>query len=302
MGDRTTGRRRGAFTTPELIVVIAIVAVLIGLLLPAVQLARGAANRVDCADRLRQLALALHHHHDALGRLPPGHRSPAQADRMPFSGWTLSALPYVEETALYQTAGAAYRQDANPFHNPPHVAMAAVVRAFTCPSDPRVASTQVFEPSGRTVALTSYLGVSGRDTPTRDGVLFQDSRTVWADVPDGLSQTLLLGERPPSPDFRFGWWYAGLGENGGGACELILGVREPNTLPVGEGSTCGPGAYRFRPASLTDPCGVFHFWSPHPGGANFALCDGSVRFVRYDADPVLPALASRGGGDAAELP
>ena len=69
------------------------------------------------------------------------------------------------------------------------------------------------------------------------------------------------------------------------------------------GSPCGPGRYPFAPASgLDDPCGMFHFWSPHPGGANFVFADGSVRFLAYSADPVMPALASRAGGEAIGLP
>jgi prepilin-type processing-associated H-X9-DG protein len=84
---------------------------------------------------------------------------------------------------------------------------------------------------------------------------------------------------------------------------LVLGVREPNLLLVTVGSPCGPGRYPFTAAAgFNDPCGVFHFWSPHPGGANFAFADGSVRVLRYSADPILPALATRAGGEAVSLP
>ena len=96
--------------------------------------------------------------------------------------------------------------------------------------------------------------------------------------------------------------YAGVGQRFTGSGDLVLGVREPNLLPIEAGSPCGPGAYPFSPSRFSDPCGMFHFWSPHPGGANFAFADGSVRFLSYSADPLLPALVSRAGGEAATLP
>ena len=77
-------------------------------------------------------------------------------------------------------------------------------------------------------------------------------------------------------------------------------MREPNLQPIVSGSACGPGRYPFVAASgFNDPCGTFHFWSPHPGGANFVFADGSVRFLSYSADPLMPAIASRAGGEAA---
>jgi prepilin-type processing-associated H-X9-DG protein len=82
---------------------------------------------------------------------------------------------------------------------------------------------------------------------------------------------------------------------------MILGVREPNRLPIRSGSPCGPGNYPFRPSRFDDPCGMLHFWSPHAGGANFAFGDGSVRFLAYTANDVMPALATRGGGEAAAV-
>ncbi len=150
------------------------------------------------------------------------------------------------------------------------------------------------------VAFTSYLGVSGRESVAdRSGMLFQDSATRLLDATDGTSNTLLLGERPPSADFQFGWWYAGTGQKLSGSADLVLGVREPNLQPIVSGSACGPGNYPFQAArGFDDPCGMFHFWSPHPGGSNFAMADGSLRFLRYSADPIMPALATRDGGEA----
>lgn len=297
-------RRRG-FTLIELLVVIAIIAVLIGLTLAAVQRVRAAAGRADCQNRLRQLGLALHQHHDTHNALPVGHRPLLKGSGgMPLSGWPLAVLPFVEQPALHAQAVEAYRKQYLPFRPAPHLGLSTVVPAFICPADPRVTSAQVSERTKTLAAFTSFLGVAGLDAATaRDGVLYHKSATRFADVTDGLSGTLMLGERPPSADFQLGWWYAGTGQKGTGSADLVLGVREPNLQPIVSGSTCGPGNYPFRPAGgLADPCGMFHFWSPHPGGANFALADGAVRFLRYDADPIMPALASRAGGESAPVP
>lgn len=293
-------RSRG-FTLIELLVVIGIVAVLMGLLLSAVQKVRGAAARTQCQNTARQLGLALHMHHDARHALPPGHRSPAHSARMPYSGWCVAVLPYLEQLALASRAEAAFRANPNAFS--PHPDLNTVVPAFLCPADGRVTTAQTSARTKNVVAFTSFLGVGGRDAVTaRDGVLYQDSAVRFADVTDGTSSTLLLGERPPSADFQFGWWYAGAGQQLTGSADLVLGVREPNLQPIASGSECGPGRYPFGPASgFNDQCGMFHFWSPHAGGANFVFADGSVRFVAYSADPLMPALASRAGGETANL-
>ena len=290
---------RRASTLIELLVAIAILATLVGLLLAAVQRARESAARLKCQNNLRQLALGLHQFHDTHNALPPGHRSLFNRDLMPLSGWTLSVLPYVEQQALYDQARSAYRRLPLPWFNPPHTGMSTVVPAFICPSDYRVVTPQTAARSKRLVAFTSYLGVSGTNTQAKDGVLYQDSRTNLLAITDGTSSTLLLGERPPSADFQLGWWYAGIGQRFTGSGDTILGVREPNLLPIVSGSKCGPGNYPYIPAGgFDDPCGQFHFWSPHSGGANFAFCDGSVRFLAYSANPIMPALATRAGGEA----
>ncbi len=293
---------RSGFTLIELLVVIGIIAILLGLLLPAVQKVRDAAARVQCQNNLKQLALALHQYHDAHHGLPPGHRSLRNPDRMPSSGWALSILPYLEQAPLHAASRAAYQTQSRPFLNPPHRGLSTVVRVFVCPSDSRAATAQIAQRTGELVAFTCYLGVSGKDYSTSDGVLFQDSRVRLGDITDGTSNTLMLGERPPSADLQFGWWYAGVGQVGTGSADLILGVREQNLQPITAGSPCGPGAYPFRPGRFSDPCSMFHFWSPHSGEANFAFADGSTRFLAYSADSVLPALASRAGGEAVESP
>lgn len=293
-----TARRRPAFTLVELLVAIAIVAVLIGLLLPAVQKVRVAAARADCQNRLRQVGLALHQYHDARGVLPPGIRPGPQAD-FRYLGWTARVLPYLGQGPLWERVPAAFASDPDPatfYGHPPHMALLGTpVPVLTCPADPRMpfAFTAV-----RPVAFTSYLGVSGVDQSARTGVLFPNSQVRLADVTDGASGTLMVGERPPSAGLTLGWWYRGWGQSKDGSTEMLLGTREVN-VSVDE---CLPGPFRFAAGRLDDECAAFQFWSLHPGGANFLFCDGSVRFLAYTADSVLPALATRAGGETVEVP
>lgn len=147
--------------------------------------------------------------------------------------------------------------------------------------------------------MTSYLGVAGLNTGRADGSLFLDSNLRLNDITDGTSSTLLVGERPPSTDFRYGWWYAGWGQNKDGEGDGVLGVR---TFCREVSSGCPEGPYHFTAGRFDNQCDAFHFWSPHPGGANFAFADGSVRFLRYSADPIMPALPTRAGGETVELP
>lgn len=297
--SRSSGRP--AFTLIELLTVIAIISILMGLLLAAVQRVREAAARLKCQNNVKQVALALHNYQGSNQVLPTGHRGLLPRQPKTFSGWPLDILPYIEQSAIETTGQAAYMADANPFRNPPHINLTTVVKTYLCPSDGRIDTPQLAQRSKFLVAFTSYLGVSGKDFSTRDGMLFQNSRIRLIDATDGTSNTLLLGERPPSTDFQFGWWYAGVGFRLSGAGDMILGVREPNQLPPLP-VACPPGVYPFMAGSINNQCDVFHFWSPHPGGANFAFADGSVRFLRYSADPLMPALASRAGNEIVPVP
>jgi prepilin-type N-terminal cleavage/methylation domain-containing protein len=292
------GVYHAAFTLIELLVVIAIVAVLLGLLLPAVQKVRDAAARVKCANNLHQIGLAAHLYHDAMGSLPPGMRSPAFRNQpYPYASWLTMLLPYIEQGNLWKATVAAYRKARSPYKNPPHIGLATVIPIFACPADPRADQVQFAPRDKFNVALTSYLGVEGQDLYSKDGLLFRDSAIRFADITDGMSNTLLAGERPASSDFQFGWWYAGAGQRFSGSAEMVLGVREPNLLPVMKGS-CPPGIYSYAPGSLKNQCDMFHFWSPHIGGAFFLFEDGSVHFIPYAAASLLPALASRDGGES----
>src|SRR5262249_47217935 len=128
---------RGAFSLLELLVVIAIIAVILGLLLGGVMQARAAVARTECANRLRQICLALHGYHHRRGVLPPGMSYLGRKSTEPFMGWHTRILPFLEQEALWQNALAAYK--ANPVFqvNPPHTGAGMVLRAYTCPADGR---------------------------------------------------------------------------------------------------------------------------------------------------------------------
>jgi prepilin-type processing-associated H-X9-DG protein len=282
----------------ELLVVIAIIGVLIALILPAVQKVRAASLRIECLNHLKQIGLAAHQYHNTAGSFPAGMRSQNGKDPYRLLSWLAQLLPYIEQDNLWQATVQAYRQTTNPFQNPPHVGLATVIPTFGCPTDGRSFQTGIGQVDKFPVAFTSYLGVEGKDVKTLDGVLFRDSHTRIADITDGTSQTLLAGERPPSTNNQYGWWYAGAGQNFTGSADMILGVEEQNILPITSGS-CPPGTYTFEPGSITNQCDMFHFWSLHPGGANFLFADGSVHFLSYSVAPILPALGSRAGGETA---
>jgi prepilin-type N-terminal cleavage/methylation domain-containing protein/prepilin-type processing-associated H-X9-DG protein len=288
--------RRG-FTLIELLVVIAIIGVLIGLLLPAVQKVREAGSRVQCLNNLQQIGLAAHGYHGVRHSFPPGMRFQAGQDPHLYSSWLTELLPFLEHEPLWAQTRAAYQQSQSPFKNPPHFGLATVIKIFNCPSDYRADQVHIAGKSQYPVATTSYLGVEGKDLTTLGGVLFRDSYIRIAAITDGTSQTLFAGERPPSTDFQYGWWYAAVGQRWTGSLDMILGVEEQNALPVMAGS-CPPGTYSFAPGRFDNQCDMFHFWSPHTGGgANFLFADGSVHFLTYGAAPLMPALASRAGGD-----
>ena len=289
--------RRAAITLIELLVVIAIVATLIGLLLPAVQKVREAAARARCQNKLKQVGLAMHMSHDAEHRLPPGWRSPVNPDKRFATGWELSVLPYLEQAAVAEESRKGFALVPYPFFGGTHP-LATVVPAFACPADSRAASPQVSQKDFLLVALSSYLGVSGTSGEGHDGSLYTDSRVRLTDIADGSSNTLLIGERPPSGDFRFGWWYAGIG-TGDGTGDLHLGVRETASVPWYPYCTGGPLPY--RAGKVEDNCAAFQFWSLHLGGANFLLADGSVRLIPYSAGGTLAAHATRAGGETTPL-
>jgi prepilin-type N-terminal cleavage/methylation domain-containing protein/prepilin-type processing-associated H-X9-DG protein len=313
---------RSAFTLIELLVVVGIIAVLIGLLLPAIQKVRAVADRAKCVNNMKQIGLALHNYHDNHHTFPPGLTVETPTTNHPDKyhdlwSWLLRILPYVEQNNLYQIAdewakrqpiAAAYWYPLGGLQ-PPNPALEKTVPVYICPSDNRIQAAAYVkttpDPKSLTMlyaAFTSYLGCNGTNLNTKDGILFRDSYVRFADITDGTSNTVMVGERPPSADRTWGWWTFGTGQMSTGSSDAVLGAEELRQATRDFYPKCSKGPYSFSPGNLQNDCDQFHFWSLHPGGANFLLADGSVRFLTYDAAGVLKALATRAGGEVFPMP
>ncbi len=286
-----------------MMVVLAIVAICAGLVTSAIQKARGAAARLSCANNLRQISLGLHQYHTPFERLPTGvvhapFHSWIPATKEPFAllNWHARILPYIGQEPLWRATLDAYARDPVHIDSPPHIGSTTQLKLFLCPLD--VPRDWFVRPPKLNPASTSYLGVSGTASEEADGLLFMDSNTSFSMVLDGLSQTLIAGERPASLRRMYGRWYGGWGP--WYVANAFVGVAE--NLRKENDLGCPSGPYRFENDKLENICSVFHFWSLHPGGGNFAFADGSVRFLTYGAASVLPALATRAGGEAMSLP
>lgn len=310
------GSRLG-FTLVELLVVIAIIGILVGLLLPAVQAAREAARRTQCINNMKQQALAMHNHHDTFKRFPAAHQigktwystrqrqdppggmrttSPIYPREGAFMSWTLKIAPFIESSSFYDNWNLAawpwwqYLPNTSTT-NPLNRLNAVINPTYVCPSDHRGGQRDPYDQA----ALTSYLGVSGTsqfaEAPARgqDGILYVNAGVKMGHITDGTSNTLMIGERPPSQSLVYGWIWAGSGDFPYfGATDIVLGVNERPDTP-----TNAPDF--FRPGKVNDPGDLhrYHFWSLHAGGGNFALADGSVRFFSYQvAGPWVDVVAT----------
>lgn len=287
---------RAGLSLIEVLVALTIVGFLIGLLLSAVQSAREASRRASCQNNLKQINLAMQQFQSRNRHFPAGMTKGNSRPSQDYMSWHVRVLPDLEQEAVYRETVAAFEAEPNFRVDPPHVHSRTVIPVFGCPSDARLSRPSVWGNS-----MTSYLGVQGTDQFHEDGMLFVNSAVVPERVRDGLSHTLLVGERPPSSDEKLGWWYAGWGQTKNGSAEMILGVRETLTYPFYQ-ALCPSTGYFFRDSSLRHPCGAMHFWSLHPSGAHFAFGDGSVRFLTYSANSVLASLATRAGGETVSLP
>ena len=327
MNERPADARyRHAFTLVELLVVIAIVGILIGLLLPAVQSAREAGRRTQCANNLKQIGIALHCHHDALGTLPAGDYAKT-AGQCPGGSWVIThvsedranwmilILPYLEQAALYRSYNLikANEDPAN------HAVEMSRVAEFVCPSDLAADQSVVpaMGPAASWALNVPYMPGSYRAMSCQSaGTDFLDGGEItsyppqlrgamhlvgilgfhperFLDISDGLSHTLMVGESTTRTDFPYRTLWAYSFEH------YSLSAATPQSrILMGDYDACvavGGDGNSF-------PCR--RGWgSPHPGGLNFILCDGSGTFLSTSIDMNLfAALATIAGGEQSALP
>ena len=311
IGEMARARQTNrGFTLVELLVVIAIIAILIALLLPAVQMARSAARRTACGNNIKQIGTALHNYHTSHKRFPPAHvvhpdliieagRFMRTGDLTAFWSWIAFLLPHLEQQSLYDELDFNYAAfwGAGPALN--NRLTSQVLPVLLCPGDVSSKQTGRADCGGTPCefGFTNYLGVSGSQGGElvswtdylRNGMFPDTNQSVkLSHVIDGSSNTLFVGERPVS-DFifateegDFGWWAAGQGSDW-----PPLG-RGDNILDSSE------GLYQGQKDSYVD---VFHWWSYHANGAQFLFVDGRVQFLTYSMDhTILLDLSTRNGG------
>jgi len=324
--------RSNGFTLVELLVVIAIIGILIGMLLPAVQSVREAARRITCSNNLRQSSLALLNYEGAHSSFPAAQLiNPIQTSfdvqeapggyvagptstpsRGPFWSWMARVAPFMDQdnfTLLIDINASPFWQ----YQPNGRTVNSISVPSYICPTETRGAAVWVQPGTGNEAAVTSYLGVSGRDsyseTGGQDGILYCNSNVTFGQISDGSSNTLLIGERTASSNLQFGWQWAGVGANILGETDVVLGVHERIAAPRNSDPNQAQTDF-YRPGRIDDPNNLhrFHFWSSHPGGGMWALADGSVQFYSYNVDrgnngstgfepTILEMLATRAGND-----
>jgi len=268
---RRQAHERAAFTLIELLVVIAIIAILIGLLVPAVQKVREAAARTQCVNNLKQVALAFHNHHDGLKSFPAGGSDGPDINCCKAStrvGWTwmYHILPYLEQGNIYNDPN-----DTNVAQN--------AISVFYCPSRRR---PTLYSNGGR----GDYAGNGGLDMAGEggNGVLVRQwkapgSKPVntpveqtrrMTDISDGTSNTIMVGEKQIH--------FSVLGSAGGDNEVWNNSGWDQDHVRFGEAV---PQSDDLHPTSASATFWSVRFGGPHPGGFNAALSDGSVRFIRY---------------------
>ena len=279
--------RRKGFTLIELLVVIAIIAILIALLVPAVQKVRAAAARAQCTNNLKQIGLALHAHHDAKKRFPSGIMVPTGKDsgsggitnpppNCPpppepgkWGSWLTYIMPYIEQSPLYSQLILTGREYG--YCDGPTSPGASVVSVYICPSDyvPKTAITYGTYYFG----VNSYFANAGTKawnvaSASFNGVMYYNSSVKIGKITDGTSNTLLAGERySKDPDLQDselsdvrGWAWTNYNSGEDHLGDTSWPMNSPKAVTGADGRKN-------------------NFGSGHPGGANFLLCDGSVRFL-----------------------
>lgn len=291
---------RYGFTLIELLVVIAIIAVLIGLLLPAVQKVREAASKTKCTNNLKQLGLGMHAHADAMQGLPIAYSPPNSLGTCCWGTWVLPLLPYLEQQAAYnkyENYGASTGIDAPRYSGAPNTTYVTSIQynVLRCPSDTAAAKW------GGSIAKYNYLisagGLNSNSIPNTspNGAFQAQIVSPLITVTDGLSNTVIMSEvitGKSSYDSRgFAWW---------SSSAALSTYYRPNT----SNADIAPSGYCENPAPVNAPCvGTgspinYSARSRHSGGVNALYGDGSVKFVTDSVDEVLvwrPSGTARAG-------
>jgi len=300
-----TIRSRPGFTLIELLVVIAIIAILIGLLLPAVQKIRAAANRIKCANNLKQVGLALTNHLDTFGNYPPAHATG------PTRNWAVAILPFLEQENLHKT----YRQNLNWNHVDNQPAIRTPLAVLRCPATPEPGDRLDAIGGSLRAAVTDY-APPGSVAPTpiqagflppvgdKNGVLVESGPpSKVGDLIDGFSYSVLIVEDAGRPAH---WVRRGRGPAnsvpGGGNANVNngrvtgAGWADPaNSVPLHGFTADGAHAPGPCPINCTNNNEAFSF---HTGGINAVFADGSVRFLRDSIEMrVYAAVITRAGGE-----
>jgi prepilin-type N-terminal cleavage/methylation domain-containing protein/prepilin-type processing-associated H-X9-DG protein len=327
---------RRAFTLIELLVVIAIIGVLVGLLLPAVQKVRESANRMSCSNNLKQIGLALHSYHGAFNRFPPGYIDgntnsslTPDNDVGPGWGWASFLLPYIEEGNVYNQinfnvgvavgSNIAISQQSLKVHQCPSDGLQDPFPVYDSTFTNPIATVahgnyvacngwiECFNGAGGNPGATGNDGLQGGAGSAGVGFFWRNSRTRIADVTDGMSNTICIGER--SSNHSPSTW---TGAVTGGRCPAWMATQPPTppyTPPPGppydnadfdEALVLAHGNATHLPNSdfpIFDPD---TFYCRHPGGANFLFGDGSVHFLSSGINPTTyQYLCTIAGGEIA---